>query len=102
MDHTDDTRSPECTRGVRLLTNQRGLSGGKVGQDLTLTHQKKVMGLVTDTEFLVAYSGGRVHLELKKEAGDERLGALSPWVRQEVLASVGSLRERVERGGEGA
>lgn len=38
-------------------------------------------------------------MELKKEAGEESLGALSSQAEQETIASVRSLQEQTEIGG---
>lgn len=79
---------------MRLLTNQRR---PEEEQSLTLNHQEKITSLVWDTMNF----GETVHLELKKEAADEDLGAFSPQAEHEAIASVRSLREQIDRGGEG-
>lgn len=53
----------------------------------------------SELESQVAYWGGNIHLELKKEAGEESLGALSSQAEQETIASVRSLQEQTEIGG---
>ena len=76
---------------MRLLTNQER---PEEEQGLTRNHQEKTTSLVWDTMNL----GETVHLELKKEAADEDLGAFSPQAEQEATAKCkvtpGADRER--------